>query len=393
MIPAVMPTYARYDIAFDHGEGAYLWDTKGRRFLDFGAGIAVASLGHCHPHLVEAIRDQVGKLMHTSNLYHIPGQQRLAERIVANTFADAVFFNNSGGEAVEMGIKMMRRFHYINGRPERYRVISVTGAFHGRSLACISAGKQEKHLKGFGPEVDGFDQVAYGNLNEMRAAIGPKTAGILVEPVQGEGGIRAMPEDYLRALRDIADEFGILLMFDEVQSGVGRTGKLFAYEWAGIAPDILATAKGIGGGFPLGATMASERVASTMTAGSHGTTYGGNPLAMAAGNAVLDIVLAPGFMENVEKTSKRFKAGLDRLVARYPRLLAETRGKGLMLGLQCRITNGDLVNKLMEHGLLSVPAGDNVVRFVPPLIITTAEVDEALKILETALSELKRDAA
>jgi len=393
MIPAVMPTYARYDIAFDHGEGAYLWDTHDRRFLDFGAGIAVASLGHCHPHLVEAIRDQVGKLMHTSNLYHIPGQERLAERLVANTFADAVFFNNSGGEAVEMGIKMMRRFHYTNGRPERYRVISVAGAFHGRSLACIAASKQEKYLKGFGPEVDGFDQVAYGNLNEMRAAIGPETAGILVEPIQGEGGIRAMPEDYLRALRDIADEFGILLMFDEVQSGVGRTGKLYAYEWTGIAPDILASAKGLGGGFPLGATMASERVASAMTAGSHGTTYGGNPLAMAAGNAVLDIVLAPGFMENVEKTAKRFKLGLDRLVARYPRLLAETRGKGLMLGLQCRITNGDLVKKLMDHGLLSVPAGDNVVRFVPPLTITTAEVDEALKILETALSELKQDAA
>ena len=393
MIPAVMPTYARYDIAFDHGEGAYLWDTQGRRFLDFGAGIAVASLGHCHPHLVEAIRDQAGKLMHTSNLYHIPGQERLAERLVANTFADAVFFNNSGGEAVEMGIKMMRRFHYANGRPERYRVISVAGAFHGRSLACIAAGKQEKHLKGFGPEVDGFDQVAYGNLNEMRAAIGPETAGILVEPVQGEGGIRAMPEDYLRALRDIADEFDILLMFDEVQSGVGRTGKLYAYEWTGVAPDILASAKGLGGGFPLGATMASERVAAAMTAGSHGTTYGGNPLAMAAGNAVLDIVLAPGFMENVEKTSKRFKVGLERLVARYPRLLAETRGKGLMLGLQCQITNGDLVKKLMDHGLLRVPAGDNVVRFVPPLTITTTEVDEALEILETALSELKRDAA
>tara|TARA_R110002094_G_scaffold48104_7_gene59587 strand:- start:1102 stop:2283 length:1182 start_codon:yes stop_codon:yes gene_type:complete len=393
MIPAVMPTYARYDIAFDHGEGAYLWDTQGRRFLDFGAGIAVASLGHCHPHLVEAIRDQAGKLMHTSNLYHIPGQERLAEQLVANTFADAVFFNNSGGEAVEMGIKMMRRFHYANGRPERYRVISVAGAFHGRSLACIAAGKQEKHLKGFGPEVDGFDQVAYGNLNEMRAAIGPETAGILVEPVQGEGGIRAMPEDYLRALRDIADEFDILLMFDEVQSGVGRTGKLYAYEWTGVAPDILASAKGLGGGFPLGATMASERVAAAMTAGSHGTTYGGNPLAMAAGNAVLDIVLAPGFMENVEKTSKRFKVGLERLVARYPRLLAETRGKGLMLGLQCQITNGDLVKKLMDHGLLSVPAGDNVVRFVPPLTITTTEVDEALEILETALSELKRDAA
>ncbi|MEX0694890.1 MAG: aspartate aminotransferase family protein [Rhodospirillales bacterium] len=388
MIPAIMPTYARYDFTFDHGEGAVLWDTENRRFLDFGAGIAVASLGHCHPHLVEAIREQAGKLMHTSNLYHIPGQQRLAERLVANTFADAVFFNNSGNEAVEMGVKMMRRYQWANEHPERYRVITVQGAFHGRSLAMLSAGKQEKHLKGFGPEVDGFDQVAFDNLNELKAAIGPETAGILVEPVQGEGGIRPMSKAYLQALRAIADEFGMLLMFDEVQSGVGRTGKLFAYEWTGIAPDILATAKGIGGGFPLGATMASARVAETMTAGSHGSTYGGNPLAMAAGNAVLDVVLAPGFMDNVQKRASQFRTGLEDLVQRYPALFEDARGTGLMLGLKCKITNSDLVTKLMQNGLLSVPAGDNVVRFVPPLTITSENVSEALEIIDQTCRDL-----
>lgn len=393
MIPAVMPTYARYDLAFDHGEGAYLWDSANRRYLDFGAGIAVASLGHCHPHLVEAIREQAGKLMHTSNLYNISGQQRLAERLVANTFADAVFFNNSGNEAVELGVKMIRRYQYANGHPERYRVITVQGAFHGRSLAMLSAGKQEKHLKGFGPEVDGFDQVAFDNLNELKAAIGPETAGILVEPVQGEGGMRPMSKAYLQSLRAIADEFDLLLMFDEVQSGVGRTGKLYAYEWTGIAPDILASAKGIGGGFPLGATMATEKVAKTMTAGSHGSTYGGNPLAMAAGNAVLDIVLAPGFMENVQKVAALFKTGLDDIAARYPTLYEESRGTGLMRGLKCKITNTDVVAELMENALLSVPAGDNVVRFVPPLIITPDDVKAALAIIDASSRELAEDAA
>ena len=392
MIPAVMPTYARYDISFDHGEGAYLWDTENRRYLDFGAGIAVAGLGHSHPHLVEAIREQAGKLMHTSNLYHVPGQERLAERLVANTFADAVFFNNSGGEAVEMGIKMLRRYQYANGHPERYRVITVEGAFHGRSLACLAAGKQEKHLKGFGPQVDGFDQVAFDNLNEMRAAIGPETAGILVEPVQGEGGIRPMSTEYLKALRAIADEYGLLLMFDEVQSGVGRTGKLYCYEWSEITPDVLASAKGLGGGFPLGATMATEKVAEAMTAGSHGSTYGGNPLAMAAGNAVLDVVLAPGFFENVQARGAQFMTGLKDLVTRYPSLLEEARGKGLMLGLKCRITNGDLVKRAMANGLLTVPAGDNVVRFVPPMTISADDVDEALRLLDASLESLASEA-
>lgn len=392
MIPAVMPTYARYDLAFDHGEGAHLWDTEGRRYLDFGAGIAVAAIGHCHPKLVEAIREQAGKLMHTSNLYHIPGQERLADRLVANSFADAVFFNNSGNEAVEMGVKMMRRYHYANGHPERYRVITVTGAFHGRSLAMLSAGKQEKHMIGFGPEVDGFDQVAFDNLNEPKAAIGPETAGILVEPVQGEGGIRPMSKDYLKSLRAIADEFGLLLMFDEVQSGVGRTGKLYAYEWTGIAPDIMASAKGLGGGFPLGATMATEKVAEAMTAGTHGSTYGGNPLAMAAGNAVLDVVLAPGFLDGVQQTANVFKTGLEDIVGRHPSLFEDARGTGLMLGLKCvdSIVNGDVVKKLMGEGLLSVPAGDNVVRFVPPLVITAGDVAEALAIIDAASADLEK---
>lgn len=395
MIPAVMPTYARYDVAFDHGEGAYLWDTENRRYLDFGAGIAVAGLGHCHPHLVEAIREQAGKLMHTSNLYHIGGQTTLADRLVANTFADAVFFSNSGGEAVEMGIKMMRRYHWHHDNPERYRVITVQGAFHGRSLACIAAGKQEKHLTGFGPETDGFDQVAFDNLNELKAAIGPETAGILVEPVQGEGGIRPMSDEYMQGLRATADEFGLLLMFDEVQCGVGRTGKLYAHEWSGIAPDILASAKGLGGGFPIAAALANERVAEAMTAGSHGSTYGGNPLAMAAGNAVLDIVLQPGFMENVQARGDELKAGLEKLVAKHPTLLEDARGRGLMVGLKCsaNIVNGDLVAKAMAHGLLSVPAGDNVVRFVPPMVITSEQIDEAVSILDAALSELSTNSA
>lgn len=395
MIPAVMPTYARYDLAFDHGEGAHLWDAEGRRYLDFGAGIAVASVGHCHPHLVEAIRDQAGRLMHTSNLYNIPGQEKLAQRLVDNTFADAVFFNNSGNEAVEMGVKMMRRYHYANGHPERYRVITVSGAFHGRSLAMLSAGKQEKHLKGFGPEVDGFDQVAFDNLNELRAAIGPETAGILVEPIQGEGGIRPMSKEYLQSLRKIADEFGLLLMFDEVQTGVGRTGKLYAYEWSGITPDILATAKGIGGGFPLGATMATEKVAAAMTAGSHGSTYGGNPLAMAAGNAVLDIVLAPGFLDGVQKAADQLKSGLEDIARKHASVFEAARGTGLILGLKCvdGVVNGDVVKALIGNGLLSVPAGDNVVRFVPPLVVTAEDIAEALSIIEKTSAEIEQSAA
>ncbi len=386
MISALMPTYARVDVAFERGEGAYLFDTDGRRYLDFAAGIAVDSLGHCHPHLVEKLNEQVGKLWHVSNLYRIPGQERLAERLVASTFADSVFFNNSGAEALECGLKAIRRFHSQNGAPERYRVICCNNAFHGRTLATLAAGGQEKHLAGFGPVVDGFDHVAFGNLNEMRAAITPETAGILVEPVQGEGGIRPAPEGYLKGLRDVADEFGLVLMFDEVQCGMGRTGKLFAHEWDDVKPDIVASAKGLGGGFPVGACLAVEKIAAVMTPGTHGTTFGGNPLAMAAANAVLDVMLEDGFLGGVNTVARYMYDKLGALVAKYPAVLEEVRGRGLMLGLKCVEdgANAVLNAKLFELGLMTVLAGDNVMRMVPPLIITQAHVDEAVAMIDQA---------
>ncbi len=389
-MPAVMPTYARYDVVLERGEGVYAFGTDGRRYLDFGSGIAVASLGHCHPHLVEALKAQAETLWHVSNLYNIPSQERLAERLVANTFADAVFFNNSGNEAVELGFKMMRKFQSENGHLKRYRIISIEGAFHGRSLAGLSAGKQEKQTAGFGPLTEGFDQVAFGNLNEMRAAITPETAGIIIEPIQGEGGIRPLEDDYLRGLRTICDEYGLLLQFDEVQTGVGRTGKLYAYQWSGVTPDILSSAKGLGGGFPIGATMATEQVAAAMGAGSHGSTFGGNPLAMACSNAVLDVVLRDGFLDNVNAMSSQLCKGLKKLVVRYPNHLVGVRGKGLLLGLQFQGDGseaGAMVAKANALGLLSVPAGDNVMRMIPPLVIESAHVEEALGILEKALTE------
>jgi acetylornithine/N-succinyldiaminopimelate aminotransferase len=377
-----MPTYNRADLVFERGEGAYLFAPDGRRYLDFASGIAVTALGHAHPHLVAALTEQAGKLWHTSNLFRIPGQERLAERLVAASFADSVFFTNSGGEAVECGLKMVRKYHDENGQPERYRVITCDGSFHGRTLATISAAGQEKYLKGFLPAVEGFDQVAFGNLNELRAAIRPDTAAILVEPVQGEGGMRAGSLDYLKGLRAVADEYGLLLFLDEVQSGMGRTGRLFAHEWAGIRPDIVATAKGIGGGFPLGACLATEKAARALTAGSHGSTYGGNPLAMAVGNAVLDIILADGFLARVDKVAQRLRGQLQDLARRHPGVIAEIRGAGLMIGLKCIVPNGDVVAALRQRGLLSVPAGDNVVRLLPPLIIEDSHVAEAMAILE-----------
>lgn len=386
-IPPVMPTYARFDLAFEKGEGAWLTATDGRRFLDFGAGIAVTSLGHCHPHLVKALQDQAATLWHTSNLYHIPGQQTLAERLVARTFADTVFFCNSGAEANEGALKMARRFHQMQeggAGAEKHRVIVCTNAFHGRTLATIAAGGQKKHLEGFGPVVQGFDHVAYGNLNEARNAVTPQTAAVLVEPVQGEGGLRRASEDYLRGLRAMADEFGLLLIFDEVQTGVGRTGTLYAYEQSGIAPDILTSAKGLGGGFPVGAILATERAAQAMVAGTHGTTYGGNPLAMAAANAVLDVVLGDGFLDQVQTIAHRLWGGLSELAAGHPGVIEEIRGQGLMIGLKVTPPNIDLVKAAMAEGLLTVPAGDNVVRLLPPLIIGEAEVEAALRALDAA---------
>ena len=387
-ITAVMPTYARTDLVFDRGEGAWLTTVDGRRFLDFGAGIAVTSLGHAHPHLVAALKAQAEKLWHTSNLYRIAGQEKLAERLVQNSFADTAFFCNSGAEAMECSIKIARRFHQAQGSKNKYRVITARGAFHGRTLATLAAGGQEKHLDGFAPKVEGFDQVAFGNLNEMRAAITPETAAIVVEPVQGEGGIIPADPAYLKALRQIADEFGVLLVFDEVQCGLGRTGKLFAHEWSGVTPDVMALAKGLGGGFPVGACLATERAAKFMTAGTHGSTFGGNPLAMAAANAVLDIVLQPGFLTRVEEASGRLRSRLKTLVAKYPKLLTEIRGQGLMIGLKVTPPNGDVVNKFIAHGLLTVVGGDNVVRLLPPLTIGDADIDAAINAMDRGLGEL-----
>ena len=382
MIPAVMPTYNRADVSFERGEGAYLLATDGRRFLDFGSGIAVTALGHAHPHLVKALTEQAQKLWHTSNMFKIPGQERLAERLVGASFADSVFFTNSGAEAVECGLKMVRKYHDDFGDADRYRVITCRGSFHGRTLSTISAAGAEKNLKGFAPEVDGFDHVAYGNLNELRAAITDQTAAILVEPVQGEGGMTPAPAEYLRALRLVADEYGLLLFFDEVQCGMGRTGKLFAHEWAGVTPDIVATAKGLGGGFPLGACLANEKAARALTAGSHGSTFGGNPLAMAVGNAVLDVMLAPGFLENVQRMGKTLRARLEEVTRRHPAVVESVRGLGLMLGLKCVVPNLEMVTALRDKGLLTVGAADNVLRILPPLVIEERHIDEAVAIID-----------
>ncbi len=377
-----MPTYNRVDLAFERGEGAYLYAADGRRYLDFASGIAVTALGHGHPHLVEALVEQGRKLWHCSNIFQIPGQQRLAERLVAASFADTVFFCNSGAEAVECGIKTIRKYHHAAGAPERQRIICASGAFHGRTLAAIFAAGQDKLIEGFGPEMPGFDHVAFGNLNELRAAITAETAGILVEPIQGESGIRVAAPDYLRGLREVADEFGLILMYDEVQCGMGRTGRLFAHEWAGVAPDVMAVAKGIGGGFPVGACLASERAAGGMTGGTHGSTFGGNPLAMAVANAVLDVVLAEGFLAGVERVAGVLKSRLEELVRAQARVFEEVRGQGLLLGLKCAVPNTEMLARLRQEGLLTVGAGDNVVRLMPPLIIGESHVDEALAILE-----------
>lgn len=381
MIPAVMPTYSRPDVAFASGQGAYLVSEAGRRYLDFAGGIAVTSLGHCHPHLVSALNDQAGKLWHTSNLFRIPGQERLAERLTAATFADTAFFTNSGVEAWECGVKLCRKYMSATGRPERWRVITVGGAFHGRTLSAIAAAKSDKLVEGFGPLVDGYDQVAFGNLNELRMAITDETAAICVEPIIGEGGIKTHPYDYLKALRTIADEFGILLYFDEIQCGMGRTGKLFAHEWASVTPDVMCVAKGIGGGFPMGACLATEAAAVGMTPGTHGSTFGGNPLAMAVGNAVLDVLLDQGFMDHVCRVAEELRGKLASVVADHPSVFSEVRGQGLMLGLKCEQPVGDVVAVLRDEGMLAVPAAENVMRLLPPLIIDSEQVDEAIEAL------------
>ena len=384
MISPVLPTYARAPLSFVKGDGPWLETEDGTRYLDMGAGIAVNSLGHAHPALVAALEGQARRLWHTSNLYDIPNQRALAERLVEHTFADTVFFTNSGTESTEAAVKMVRKYFDNAGQPERNRIITFEGSFHGRTLAMISAAGAEKLTKGFGPLPDGFDHVPFGNMAALEAAITPQTAAIMLEPVQGEGGIRAFSEADLKAIRALCDEHGLLLVLDEIQTGVGRTGKLFAHEWAGITPDIMAIAKGIGGGFPLGACLATERAAAGMTAGSHGTTFGGNPLACAVGCAVMDVVTGEGFLDDVNRVAGHLRQGLEGLVASHPDVFESVRGEGLMVGLKCKAANTDVINAGYDAHVLTVPAGDNVIRLLPPLNITTGEIDEALARLETA---------
>jgi acetylornithine/N-succinyldiaminopimelate aminotransferase len=386
---ALLPTYARSGLSFARGEGAFLFTETGDRYLDFSSGIAVTALGHAHPHLIEALTEQAAKVWHVSNLHHIAEQERLGERLCAATFADRVFFANSGAEAVEAAIKAARRYHFKNGAPERYRLITFEGAFHGRTLATIAAGGQAKHLEGFGPPVEGFDQVSGFDIEAVEAAICDETAGVLLEPIMGEGGMREVPYRFLQDLRALCDDKGILLVLDEVQTGVGRTGRFYAHEWACVAPDIMASAKGLGGGFPVGACLTTEAVGQAMTPGSHGSTFGGNPLAMAVGNAVLDVVLEPGFLEHVAQMGLRLKQRLAGLADEHSDIIAEVRGQGLMIGLKCKVENLKLLGALRDRGMLTVQAGDNVVRLLPPLIIGEDEIDLAFTTMDAACAALK----
>lgn len=390
MIPSVLPTYSRAPLSFVKGEGSWLIEEDGRRFLDLGAGIAVNALGHAHPALVSALTDQAGKLWHTSNLYQIPQQQALADKLVALSFADTVFFTNSGTEACELAVKMARKYFYDKGQPDRVEIITFSGSFHGRSSAGIAAAGSEKMTKGFGPLLPGFVHLEFGDHDALRAAVTDTTAAILIEPIQGEGGIRPVPDQCLKGLRDLCDEHGILLIMDEVQCGVGRTGKLFAHEWAGIAPDIMMVAKGIGGGFPLGAVLATEDAASGMTAGTHGSTYGGNPLGCAVGNAVIDIVGDPKFLAEVTRKAGLARQKLEGLVASHPDIFDSVRGSGLMLGLKCKATNSDVVAAGYSHEVITVPAADNVIRLLPPLNITDEEIAEAVRRLDQAAGSLEK---
>ena len=384
MIPSVLPTYNRAPLSFEKGEGSWLIEQDGRRFLDLGAGIAVNALGHTHPALVQAITDQAQKLWHVSNLYQIPGQQALADVLVDQTFADTVFFTNSGTEACELAVKMARKYFYDKNQPERVDIITFSGSFHGRSAAGIAAAGSEKMTKGFGPLLPGFVHLEWGDHDGLHAAITDTTAAILIEPVQGEGGIIPLPDQCLKGLRDLCDENGILLILDEVQCGVGRTGKLFAHEWAGVTPDIMMVAKGIGGGFPLGAVLATQQAASGMVAGTHGSTYGGNPLGCAVGLAVMKIVADPEFLDEVNRKAGLLRQKLEGLVASYPDVFDHVRGAGLMLGLVCKAPNMDVVQAGYDAGILTVPAADNTVRLLPPLTITDDEIAQAVERLDKA---------
>ncbi|HKF99183.1 MAG TPA: aspartate aminotransferase family protein [Xanthobacteraceae bacterium] len=390
MTSHLLPTYARVDLAFERGEGAWLTATTGERYLDFTSGIAVNGLGHAHPHLVEVLTEQAHKLWHVSNLYRIPEGEQLAARLCAATFADTVFFGNSGAEALECTIKMARKYQSASGQPERFRIITFEGAFHGRTLATLAAGGQKKYLDGFGPVVEGFDQLVAGDIEAVKRAITPETAAILIEPIQMEGGVRVIAPSFLRALRELCDQHRLLLLFDEVQTGIGRSGELFAYQKVGVIPDVMAIAKAIGGGFPLGACLATAEAAKGMTAGTHGSTFGGNPLAMAVGNAVLDVVMAPGFLEHVRKTALLLKQRLAELKDRHPAVIAELRAEGLLMGLRCEVPAGDLVDALRAEKRITVASGDNVVRLLPPLIIGEAEIAAAAGMIDRAATRIEQ---
>jgi len=384
----LLPTYARVDLAFERGEGAWLTATNGERYLDFTSGVAVNALGHAHPHLVAAISEQAKKLWHVSNLYRIPESERLAARLCEASFADVVFFANSGAEAMECAIKMARKHQSANGKPERYRIITFEGAFHGRTLATLAAGGQQKYLDGFGPVVDGFDQMPFADLEATKRAVGEATAAILIEPIMGEGGVRVVPPEFLCALRQLCDDNGLLLIFDEVQTGVGRTGEFFAYQRTGVTPDIMALAKALGGGFPLGACLATSEAAKGMTAGTHGSTFGGNPLAMAAAHALLDVVLADGFLERVRRIGLLLKQRLAEIKDRYPQIVAEVRGEGLLVGLRAVVPSAELVDELRAEKMITVAAGDNVVRLLPPLIVSEDEIADAVRRLDRACARI-----
>jgi len=384
----LLPTFARVDLAFDHGEGVWLTATNGERYLDFTSGVAVNALGHAHPKVADAIAQQAHKAIHVSNLFRVPEQEKLADRLCAASFADLVFFCNSGAEAMEGAIKTARKYHAVNGAPERYRIITFEGAFHGRTLATLAAGGQKKYLEGFGPVVEGFDQVPFGDLDAVKKAIGPESAAILIEPIQGEGGVRVPTNQFLRSLRALCDQHGLLLIFDEVQTGMGRTGELFGYQRTGVQPDVMALAKALGAGFPVGAFLTTREAGKGMLPGTHGSTFGGNPLAMAAGNATLDVMQEAGFLEHVRRVGLLFKQRLAEIKDRFPGIVADVRGEGLLLGVRCVIPNGQLVDALRAEHMLAVAAGDNVVRLYPPLIISEAEVGEAMGMLERACTRL-----
>jgi acetylornithine/N-succinyldiaminopimelate aminotransferase len=384
----LLPTYARVDLAFERGEGAWLVTADGERYLDFTSGVAVNALGHSHPHMIEAVTEQAKKVWHVSNLYRIPEGERLADRLCQASFADTVFFQNSGAEALECAIKMARKYQSASGAPERYRIVTFEGAFHGRTLAALAATGNKKYLDGFGPPMPGFDQVAFGDLAAVKKAIGPETAAILVEPIQGEGGVRVAAPAFLRGLRELCDKNGLLLIFDEVQSGLARTGRLFDYQRSGVEPDIMTLAKALGGGFPVGACLATTEASKGMTVGTHGSTFGGNQLAMAAGNAVLDVLLAPGFLEHVQKVALLFKQRLAELKDRHSSVIAEVRGEGLLMGLRMVPPASAMVDELRNEKMITVAAGDNVVRLLPPLIIGETEVSEAVARIDRACTRL-----